>query len=150
MVAIIASNIHPDEPCFGLYEGPDHGRWVQKVFVIRSDSIARYQTDLGPEENYSRITPLLMPSQGDDTVAQLQVFAEKNRHDTHWADRRDEMLSESTLVEDHLRLLDEETKQLLNKSVFGPSVTVQRNHIPRDSATRALKERVNGSRTANP
>ena len=140
MVAIIASNVHPDEPCYGLYEGPDHGRWVQKVFVTRSDSIARYQIDLGPEENYARITPLLMPSQGDDTVAQLQAFAEKNRYDTHWANRRDEMLSESTLIEDHLRLLDEETKQLFNKSVFGPAVSVQRNHIPRNSATRALKE----------
>lgn len=128
MVAIVTDRIYPDEPCHGLFEGEDHGRWVQKVWVIRGDTIARYQTDLGPIEDFDMVVPLVMPSQGDDTVAELQAHAEKNRHDRYWSNRGKEMLAESTLVEDHLRLLDEETKQVLNKSVFGPAISVQRNN----------------------
>jgi hypothetical protein len=145
MVAIVTNRIYPDEPCYGLFEGPDHGRWVQKIFVIRSDSIARWQKDLGPEENYERVMPLLMPSFGDDSVAQLQAFAEKNRQDDYWAKRRDEMLAASTLVQDHLDLLEQDLLLKANRSVFGPKVNVQRFRHPGQYAARRIKEKLNGN-----
>jgi len=145
MVAIITNRIYPDEPCYGLFEGAEHGRWIQKVFVNRNDSIARWQKDYGPEELYERVVPILIPSFGENTVAQLQELAEKNRHDTYWANRRDEMLAESTLIKDHMDLLEQETANLLNKTVLGPRVRVQRNANNRQSIQRYLKERINGN-----
>lgn len=136
MVAIVTDRIYKDEPCYGLFEGEEKGRWVQKVWVVRDDCIARYQLDLGPASDFEDVVALVMPSQGDDTVAELQAYAEKNRHDHYWSNRSKEMLSESTLIEDHLRLLDQETKTLLNQSVFGPGVSVQRNAVPRQLIAR--------------
>ena len=111
----------PDEPAYGLFEGPrmmpmprgQQWRWIQAVYVVRDDTIAEYVQDLGPAAEYERIQSLLMPSQGENTVAQLREHAEKNRHDTYWADRTDEMLSESTLIQDHLRQLEQ--RQIVTK-----------------------------------
>ena len=77
-------------------------RWIQTVFVIRGDAIAAHTTDYAPAENFQHVTPLMMPSFGDDTVAQLREHAEKNRHDTYWQDRAAEQLANSTLISDHL------------------------------------------------
>ena len=145
MVSIVTPKIYMDEPCYGLAEVPENGRRILKVFVIRDDAIARWQQDLGPESDYEDIMPLIMPSMGDYTVGQLLEYAQKNRQDKYWANRRKEMLSESTLIEDHLRLLDNGTRQLFNQSVFGPAISVQRNRTNRQAMTRHLKERLNGN-----
>jgi len=142
---ILASKVHSDEPCYGLAEIPENGRWLQKIFVIRDDCIAKYQVDLGPESDFEKVMPLVMPSYGDDTVGQLMAYADKNRQDHYWYNRRQEMLGESTLIEDHLRLLDNGTRQLFNQSVFGPAISVQRNRTNRQAMTRHLKERLNGN-----
>ena len=103
--------VHPDEPCHGLREEsrvmpmPDssqQSRWVQTVFVVRGDAIAAHTTDYGPAADFKDVTPLMMPSFGDDTVAQLREHAEKNRHDTYWQQRAQAQLAESTLIRDHM------------------------------------------------
>lgn len=141
---IVTDRISPDEPCYGLFEGPDHGRWMQKVFVIRGDAIAQYRTDFGPEEDFEKVTPILIPNFGDDSVAALQAMAEKNRHDTYWHDRGQEMLAESTLIQDAADMIEERILEVLNKTVLGPMVKAQRNAFSRDSARRILKEKYNG------
>lgn len=108
--------VHPDEGCWGLREeprmmpGPDgvsqSWRWVQTVFVIRGDTIAAHTTDYGPAENFEGVTPLMMPSFGDDTVAQLREHAERNRHDNYWQQRAAQQLEESTLIKDHIAQLE--------------------------------------------
>ena len=107
--------VRHDEPCHGLREeprlmpGPNGStswRWTQTVFVIRGDTIAAHTTDLGPAETFKDVTPLMMPSFGDDTVAQLREHAEKNRHDTYWQKRAQAQMAESTLVRDHIEQID--------------------------------------------
>lgn len=106
---IVAPTVHDDEPCYGLREEPrmmagpngSHSmRWIQTVFVLRGDVIAAHATDYGPAADFRQVTSLLMPSFGDDTVAQLREHAEKNRHDTYWQQRADEQLAGSTLIAD--------------------------------------------------
>lgn len=153
---IVTDRVSPDEPCYGMFEGPkmrpmkdgsQMDRWVQQIFVIRGDAIACYETDYGPASDYEdKVTPIIMPSFGDDRVGELQAYAEKNRHDHHWTNRREEMLSESTLIKDHLQMLDEETAQLFNRSVLGPAVNIQRNNANQQARARVLKERRNGKR----
>lgn len=82
--------------------GSQSWRWIQTVFVVRGDTIAAHTTDYGPAENFANVTPLMMPSLGDDTVAQLREHAEKNRHDTYWQDRAAEQQANSTLIRDHM------------------------------------------------
>lgn len=112
---IVALMVSPDEPCHGLREEPrmmprpdgsQSWRWTQTVFVIRGDTIAAHTTDYGPAEDFANVTPLMMPSFGDDTVAQLREHAEKNRHDTYWQDRAKEQQANSTLIRDHIEQID--------------------------------------------
>ena len=107
--------VHPDEPCHGLREEPrmmpgpngsQSWRWIQTVFVVRGDTIAAHTRDFGPAEDFAHVTPLMMPSFGDDTVAQLREHAEKNRHDGHWQGRAAEQLANSTLIRDHINQLE--------------------------------------------
>ncbi len=88
-----------------MMPGP-HGamrwRWIQTVFVVRGDAIAAHTTDFGPAANFANVTPLMMPSFGDDTVAQLREHADKNRHDTYWQGRAKAQQAESTLIRDHI------------------------------------------------
>lgn len=102
--------VHPDEWCHGLREEPrmmpqpdgsQSWRWVQTVFVVRGDAIAAHTTDYGPAEKFAKVTPLMIWSPGDcDTVGQLREHADKNRHDTYWYDRTQQMKAESTLIRD--------------------------------------------------
>lgn len=107
--------VHPDEPAYGLREEPrtmlqpdgsQQLRWVQTVFVVRDDTIASHATDYGPAENFQKITPLFLWSEGDDTVAQLRDLAERNRHDTYWYDRAQAQKAESTLIRDAIAQMD--------------------------------------------
>ncbi len=133
---IVTDHVTQDEPCWGLFEGPRQvprrgRRWVNCVYVIRGDAIAEYATDVGPASDYERIQPMMMPSYGENTVAQLQEFAVKNRHDEYWANRRDEMLAESTLAEDHLRQWQQDREVVANRSTFGSAGAFQRNGYSR-------------------
>lgn len=112
---IVTTYIHPDEPCYGLREGPrmvdvfpnaKEWHWVQRVYVIRGDAIAEYTKDFGPDDKYEGVTEIIIPGFGDDSVAALQAHADKNREDNYWAKRRQEMLEGSTLIKDHIEQLD--------------------------------------------
>lgn len=142
---LVTDYVLPDEPCFGMFEGPCmlptlngdlRERWVQDLKVVRGDQIHHYVLDFGPAEDFDRVTPMLMPSFGENTVAQLQEFAAKNREDDYWARRRDEMLESSTLIRDHLNQWEANREFIHNRSVFGPAITRQRNEYPRTEVWR--------------
>lgn len=144
---IVTPVVHPDEPCYSLREGPRGGRWVQAVYIIRGDAIAEWTKDYGPAEDYERIQSLIIPSFGENTVAQLQEWAEKNRHDDYWARRSDEMLAGSTLIQDVIRQDEECRQQIRNRSVIGPHFTRQRNLYSQERTRRLLKEMTHGNGT---
>ncbi len=139
---IVADQIHKDEPCYGLWEGPKNGRWVQRVFVIRGDAIAKFETDYGPISKWPDATEIMYPSFGENSVAQLQEMAERDRHSDKWAKRGRERLAESTLIKDILRQEEALLNVRANRSIIGPAITVQRNDFPRG----AVKEKRNGAR----
>jgi hypothetical protein len=124
-------------------EGPGmRQRWVQRVFVIRDDAIAKWMWDIGPVEDYEdTVMPILMPSFGENTVAELQAHAEKNRHETKYMDRRREMMAESTLVEDAIAEVERRYLAKSNRSVIGPYRRVERNAWPEHAAQQVLKDR---------
>ena len=129
------------EPCHGLQEFPKDGVWVQRTFVIRDGQLACFQKVIGPATDYERVQPLLMPSFGENTVAEMQYWGEKNRNDTYWADRSAQMLEEATLIRDHINQLEEMTMVRLNRSVLGPHQSTQRIGYPREAAQRRFKEK---------
>lgn len=133
------------EPAYGMFEGPvmvrGRMRWVQDVKVIRDDKVIMVRLkDFGPASDYAHVTPMLMPSVGTDTVAQLQEFADKNREDTYWQKRSEEMLAGSTLIADHVRQAEQDWLQVRNRSVLGPAITVQRDLYSQSAAARKLSE----------
>ena len=153
---IVTDHVVPDEGCWGLAEGPmqmPHGagfqrRWVQRVFVIRGDAIAKHMIDLGPAEDWEdRASPLLMPSWGENTVAQLQEHAELNRNQSRYLDLARQQLAEATLIEDSLAGLEQQHLAKSNRTLIGPHVFSQRGDYPSQFARRELrskKERING------
>ena len=149
---LVTLYVVPDEPCYGLYEGPANipqvngstlNRWVQDIIVIRDDAKAHYVSDLGPAEDYQNITPLLMPSFGENTVAQLQAFAEKNRDDDYWHKRAIELQASSTLIADHVRQVEIDHEVINNRSVFGPAISVARNEYSQTRLRRKLRDKIN-------
>jgi hypothetical protein len=125
-----------------LWEGPKKGRWVQRVFVIRGDAKARFETDFGPTSDFPDAVEIMIPSFGENSVAQLQELAERDRHSDKWAKRGREQLAESTLIKDILRQEEALLNVRANRTIIGPAITVQRNDFPRG----AVKEKRNGRR----
>lgn len=138
---IVTDRVFPDEPCYGLFEGRENGRWIQRLWVIRDDRKAQYVTDLGPVSAYPDATPVIWYSDGDDTVAELQHHAERDRHDNKWAKRRRELQSESTLIADIIRQEEEMIQIRRNRSRFGPLISIQRNDFPIGAVQNRKKER---------
>ena len=136
VVQSVALSVHPDEPSWGLSlqpqimafpDGSRRRRLVEKVKVVRDDALAEFVTDFGPAEDFEHIPPLLIPSFGDDSVAQLQEMAEHHRHDLRWAKRREEMVAESTMLKDILRRAEEARDWVARRSRFGPGGATRRN-----------------------
>ena len=143
---VITQRVHPDEPAYGLYEGPRKGRWIQRVFVLRGDAIAKHETDFGPASDFPDATPIIYASFGDDSVAQLREMAEYDRHSDKWAKRRREMQAESTLIVDILRQEEILLEARRNRSHFGPGISVQRIDFPREAVRQKQKERLTNAR----
>lgn len=143
-MSIVTDFVRPDEPCYGLYEGNlmrgGQWRWCQVVRVIRGDEKAEYLKDMGPAELFEFVTPMMMPSFGENTVAQLQDYADKNRQDTYWQKRVAEMQAESTLIEDHIRQFEQIQQIIRNRTVSGPRGTTQRNGYSHVTAERRMLE----------
>ena len=159
----ITEQIHPDEECWGLAEGPlllnmpgggTQWRWIQEVTVIRGDAPAGWRQDFGPAEDFEdTVTPLLIPSFGENTVAELQARAERNRHDDYWIKRAQEMRESSTLMQDAVAQMEEIEKLRRNQTISGPYVKKQRNDYPVGLNRKQLKERKEertGKRTSYP
>ena len=140
---IVTRRVHPDEPCWGLREGPVNGRWLQRVCVIRGDAKAVWTRDCGPVSDWPDATEILYPSFGENSVGQLQEMAEADRHSDWGAKHRQRVAAESTLIPDILR--DEEILKdvIANRSNFGLGVSVQRNDFPREAVINKFKERKN-------
>lgn len=147
---IITLYASPDEPCHSLMEGPRkvylpngaiENHWVQRVYVIRDDTVAEYSVDYGPAENYAEVPPLMVPSFGENTVAELQDMAERHRHDDKWIKRRKELQAESTLIADVLRDIERNREVIANRSQFGPGISVQRDAYDSNVARRRLRDR---------
>ncbi len=137
---IVADTVYPDEGCHGLHEGPEGGRWIQKLWVIRGDRKAQYVTDFGPASEWPDATPVIWYSDGSDTVAELQYLAERDRHDDKWAKRREEMRGESTLIADIIRQEEEMIQVRQNRSFFAPGLSTQRNEFPKQAVKSKQKE----------
>lgn len=139
--------VRPDEPCHGLAEMPrmvnGEWRWIQAVYVVRDDTIAEWTHDYGPADIF-RTQPLLMPGFGDDTVAQMQEWADKHRQDDYWTRRGEEMLAGSTLISDHADQVEKDRLEIRNRSVFGPSQSVQRFGYSQEHTRRKIKELKHG------
>ena len=154
---IVTDHVVPDEGCWGLAEGPmqmPHGagfqrRWVQRVFVIRDDAIAKYTLDLGSADYWEeRALPQAIAGMGDDTVAELQEWAERDRNKGKMWQFVQQQREESTLIEDSIAGLEQEFLAKRNKTIIGPHVFSQRGDYPRQHVQRELrsrvKERING------
>lgn len=146
---VVTHLIHPDEPCYGLWEGPVRGRWIQRVFVVRGDAKAKFETDYGPVSDFPDATETGYISDGEDSVAQLQELAERDRHSDKWAKRRREMQAESTLIADILKQEGQLLDVRANRSHFGPGVSIQRNDFPREAVISKHKEKRNARKSRN-
>ena len=151
---IVTDHVVPDEGCWGLAEGPlqmPHGagfrrRWVQRVFVIRGDAIAKYTLDLGPAEDWEeRALPQVIYSVGLDTVAEVQDSAERDRNQGKLMQFVQQQREESTLIEDSLAGVEQQHLAKSNRTLIGPHVFSQRGDYPSQFARRELKEQVNGN-----
>lgn len=153
---IVADRIYDSEPCWGLTEGPElrpqpdgsiQHRWIQRLWVIRGDRKAKFETDFGPASDWPDATPLIVPSYGENSTGQLQELAERDRHSDKWARRRKELQAESTLIADILRQEEILMEVRRNRSKFGPAVSIQRIDFPREAVRQKQKERLANARS---
>jgi hypothetical protein len=119
---------------------------VQRVYVIRGDAIAEWSKDYGPVSDWPDATEIIYPSFGENSVAELQELAERDRHSDKWAKRRREMQAESTLISDILKQEEILLDVVANRSNFGPGVSVERNDFPREAVISKHKEKRNAAR----
>lgn len=149
-IQAVALTVHDDEPCWGMREGPQIKagklRWVLRLLVIRGDQIAVYSEDIGPASDYERAAEIVMPSFGENTVAELREYAERNRHDDTHTKRAEEMTAESTMISDIINQLDESRDATANRSAIGPLISKQRNEFPREAVRQFKKEKRNARR----
>ena len=106
-------------------------RYCEVVRVIRGDEKAEYITDIGPAELFEHIPPHMIPSFGENKVGKVLEMLERHRHDPYWQKRTEEMLAESTLIEEAIRQNEQMHEAIHNRSSFGPMVKVQRNGYSR-------------------
>lgn len=151
---IITTYLDKTEPCYGGWEGYEQApipgglngatdwRWLQKIFVVRGDTISKFVTDLGPAEDYEeRITPIIVPCNGEYDVSAIQYLLEQNRHDTYWQERAKAQLAESRLVWELVEQQDKLHRVIHNRTSSGPYVTVQRNGYAHEQTMRDFKAR---------
>lgn len=124
----------------GSKNGATGWRWLQKVFVVRGDTIAKWVKDYGHADLYEDIQPIFLPADGEVSVDFLQAHAEKNRNDTYWANRAREMQAESTLFTDIIRQNETLRESVANRSTFGPHQVSQRNGYSLVTAERIVKK----------
>lgn len=124
---IITTFLVPNEVCMGMRQGPVNGRWVEMIWVVRGDTIAKYVTDCGPAENFDRIAPVIIPGDGETTVDEFRHEAERHRNDLWAWNHLQRVKAESTLINDVNEQNEARREYIANRSVFGPHFNIQRN-----------------------
>jgi len=137
---IVTDFLLPNEVCMGMAQGPEGGRWIQKVFVVRGDTIAKHITDCGAAEMYERIPAQVIPGDDETTVAEFLYEAERHRHDLFAWNHLQRVKAESTLVKDINEQRQARREYIRNRSVFGPAFTIQRNIYPREHVWRKFRD----------
>lgn len=136
---ILTERVSRDEPCHGLTEVDrmvnGESRRIQSVFVVRGDSIAAYETDLGPSSGFGE--PQAIYGMGDEDVAFMLDWADRDRTDDTGRKLRDELRESSTLIKDFLAFKEANWEIINNRSVFGPAHTKQRNGYSKKAAWEA-------------
>lgn len=155
MSRIVTDYVHPDEPCYGGFEGPlmrevglgSDWRWCQVVRVIRGDEKAEYLKDMGPAHDFDLVTPIMIPSFGENKVGHILELLERNRHDTYWQTRAREMQEANTLIPDMIRQAEQIHEVINNRTTFGAAGHFQRNgysHITTERGYMARKRQKTG------
>jgi hypothetical protein len=138
---IVTTFLLPNEVAMGAWQGPEDGRWLQKVFVVRGDTIAKHITDIGPAEDFERIPAELLPGDGETTVAEFLFELERHRHDLFAWNHRQRVKAESTLIHDVAEQREARREYIRGRSVNGPHITVQRSIYNRENAWRKFFDR---------
>ena len=138
----------PDEKAYGLLEAvrTPYTAWkrgnevtdfagyhrYQIVVVSRGDRLAVHTTDMGLSDAFV-VGPFHIPSLWEHTVSELRYMAEQ-QHDAGDAWQR-QVLAEaqggSDMRGDLARYFELGRKNLKAQSVFGPGISIQRNHTLR-------------------
>ena len=115
----VVTQVHPDEPCYGLAEMDLHGERFQVVYVSRNDRVLPYLRRL---DSPLDLPALRIPSPfGENTVGQLWDEADKWRENGDFLQRIKERKGESTLIRDVLEYALERQKIIKNQTQFGPA-----------------------------
>lgn len=140
MITPVTLTVHPDEKCWRLKEvnlvRPPVYQWhrYQFVWVARDGVVYEWSADLGPKEGFAA-PEIDVPGIWEHTVGELWDIAERYRlGEDHWRQRMAELASESTIVPDLIDQLEERTKVIHNRSLFGFGGSKQRNGFSRRAA----------------
>ncbi len=148
---IVTDHLVPGEACYGasacpvMTTGPSGAvewRWVERLFVIRGDAIAKYERDLGPASDFKGVIQTRDLLDGEVSVDEVLHQLDIDRQDTYWADKKAEFKSQSTLIADTMDQLEERRAIIANRSVFGPGGgTHQRNGFSKIQIDRLIADK---------
>lgn len=147
---IVTDYLLPNEPCYGAMAGPvlmlgpngsEQFRWVERIFVVRGDAIAKWERNLGPAEDFKGVIQTRDLLDGDVTVAEVQEQLAIDRADTYWARQQAALRAQSTLIKDTMDQLEERRAIINNRTVSGPKSTKQRNGFSKQTINRAISQR---------
>ena len=133
-ISVIAFEVHPDEPCWGVTEATlirkdSRGfKRYQITYVNRNDNILPFVKELDDSERET--PPLRIVSMGDDKVGELWTMADNFRHNRQLEQNILERKETSTLISDFITLSEMIQRVKNNQTVFGAgstSATTQRN-----------------------
>lgn len=133
---IITEKVHPQEVCYGMWQGPRGERWILKLWVLRGDAIARWEQDCGPASKYERIPEQVIPGDEETTVAEFLYEAERHRNDLFAWNHLQRVKAESTLVKDINEQREARREYIRNRSVNGPHFKIERSIYNRENAWR--------------
>ncbi len=147
---IVTDYLLPNEPCYGAAQGPrliplpdgsQQWRWLEWVFVIRGDAIAKWEKDHGPAENFKGMTETRDPLDGELSVQEVQEMMVQDRTDHYWQDKLPELRAQSTLMKDAMDQLEERRAIIHNRTVSGPGGTRQRNGFSPQAIQRIISQK---------
>lgn len=125
---VLADHLDPNEVCMGMWQGPQAGRWIQKIFVVRDDTIAKHVTDCGPATDFPHIPVEIIPGDDETTVGEFLYEAERHRHDL-FAHNHLERVKARHNLKDVIPENQAKRREIIKgQSVSGPYQTTSRNN----------------------